>query len=447
VTAIELGLGSRLLDYRLETLLGRGGMSVVYVAEDLRLRRKVAVKLLAPELAEDDRFRERFVRESELAASIDHPNVIPIYEAGEVDGRLYIAMRYVAGTDLKALLRREGPLVPIRAAAIVAQLAAALDVAHGRGLVHRDVKPGNVLLAAEDGREHVYLSDFGVAKSASFATGLTTAGQRLGTIDYVAPEQIRGESVDGRADQYSLGCLLFECLTGEVPFRRETEVAVIYAHLRDKPQAVSERLPEIPPGIDPVLARALAKKPGDRYQSCRDLAAAAGAALGHSPTGTGARALTPRKPRAGSARRTLLRVPIAAALAVAFAFALGGGGGSAPLSAGGSAAGLTGAYETRISGQTAEDAGLTGTWRIRFLPGGAVRTTWNGVTVVLGRMSVTERRVTFTDDAGSMACLGPEVSGDYRWALQGGRLTFTLSRDRCTGRRIVLLMHPWVKVG
>ena len=229
---MDLRTGSRLVNYRLEAVLGRGGMSVVYLAEDLRLRRKVAVKLLTPELLEDVRFRERFVRESELAASIDHPNVIPIYEAGEVEGRLYIAMRYVAGTDLKALLRREDALEPARAVAIVAQVAPALDAAHEHGLVHRDVKPGNVLVTSQDGREHVYLSDFGVAKSASLATGLTAAGQLFGTIDYVAPEQIRGEAIDGRADQYSLGCLLFECLCGEVPFRRDTEVAVIYAHRR-----------------------------------------------------------------------------------------------------------------------------------------------------------------------------------------------------------------------
>jgi serine/threonine-protein kinase len=445
VTAVDLGMGSRLLDYRLEAVLGRGGMSVVYVAEDLRLRRKVAVKVLVPELAEDDRFRERFVRESELAASIDHPNVIPIYDAGEVDGRLYIAMRYVAGTDLKTLLRRAGALEPARAVAIVAQLAAALDVAHGRGLVHRDVKPGNVLLSAEDAREHVYLSDFGVAKSASFATGLTTAGQRVGTIDYVAPEQIRGESVDGRADQYSLGCLLFECLTGEVPFRRETEVAVIYAHLRDEPPAVSDRLPELPPGIDAVLALALAKKPGDRYQSCRDLAAAADAALGRWRTGTGAGALAPPRRPARSVRNTLLLAPIAAAAVASFVLAVGGAGGS-DVAPGGSVAGLTGVYETRISGQTAENAGLTGTWRLRFLPDGVVRAIWNGVPAVRGTMSVMGDRVTFTDVAGSMACFGPEVRGVYRYAARGGQLTFTALRDRCTGRRIVLLMRPWVQV-
>jgi predicted Ser/Thr protein kinase len=437
---VEFGVRSRLLDYRLEDVLGRGGMSVVYLAEDLRLRRKVAIKLLAPELAEDERFRERFVRESELAASIDHPNVIPIYEAGEVDGRLYIAMRYVAGTDLKTVLRREGALEPSRAVAIVTQLAAALDVAHARGLVHRDVKPGNVLLNAEDGREHVYLSDFGVAKSASFATGLTTAGQRVGTIDYVAPEQIRGAAVDGRADQYSLGCLLFECLTGEVPFPRDAEVAVIYAHLRDKPPLVEERRQDVPVAIDAVLARALAKTPGERYKSCRKLAAAAAAALGPSRTGIGAGELAPRK------RRRLLRVPIAAAMAASLVLFLGGAGGSDLLAPGASAEALAGVYETRVSGDTAENAGLSGTWRMQVSPDGSVRTSWNGILVVRGKASIVGDSVTFTDDSGSMACFGREVLGVYRWELQGGRLTFVLVRDRCTGRRIVVLMRPWTEV-
>jgi serine/threonine-protein kinase len=266
------------LDYRVESVLGRGGMSVVYLAEDLRLKRKVALKLLAPDLAGDERFRERFLRESALAAAIDHPNVIPIYEAGEVEGVLYIAMRHVAGTDLKVLLREEGALEPGRALAIVGQVADALDAAHAHGLVHRDVKPANVLLATQGGGEHAYLSDFGLTKSASFSTDLTRAGQLLGTIDYVAPEQIRGESVDGRADQYSLGCLLFECLTGEVPFRRDAEVAVIYAQLQERPPRVSERRHDLARALDAVLTRALAKVPENRYSSCREVVTAAEAA-------------------------------------------------------------------------------------------------------------------------------------------------------------------------
>lgn len=442
---MDLRTGSRLLDYRLERLLGRGGMSVVYLAEDLRLRRKVAVKLLTPELLEDVRFRERFVRESELAASIDHPNVIPIYEAGEVDGRFYIAMRYVAGTDLKALLRREGALEPARAVAIVAQVAAALDASHEHGLVHRDVKPGNVLITSQDGREHVYLSDFGVAKSASLATGLTTAGQLFGTIDYIAPEQIRGETVDGRADQFSLGCLLFECLTGDVPFRRDTEVAVIYAHLRERPQAVSDRVRGAPADLDAVLARALEKDSRDRYGTCRELAAAAEAALGLPRSGAVPAAIGPRK---RTARRALAsRVSVAAGLALGLAFALGGGGGSAPLSAGTSAAALAGTFETQISGDVAAYLRVTGTWRLRILSDGAARVMQNGVTVVRGRASVEGTRVTFNDGTGSQACRGPAANGTYRWALRGGRLTFAPLGDRCTGRAVVLSMRPWAKVG
>jgi serine/threonine-protein kinase len=318
---LEVGVGTRLLDYRVESVLGRGGMSVVYLAEDLRLKRKIALKLLAPDLAEDERFRERFLRESALAASIDHPNVIPIYDAGEVEGVLYIAMRYVAGTDLKALLREERSLEPNRAFAIAGQIAEALDSAHAHGLVHRDVKPANVLIATQGGGEHAYLSDFGLTKSASFSTELTRAGQLLGTIDYVAPEQIRGESVDGRADQYSLGCLLFECLTGEVPFRRDAEVAVIYAHLHDAPPVASGRS-TVPVGLDAVLRRAMAKKPRDRYASCGELVAEAQAALG-APRATRHRAWKFAVPVAGAA---LLVTGVAAGLVLA----LDGGRGTPP---------------------------------------------------------------------------------------------------------------------
>jgi serine/threonine protein kinase len=207
-------IGSELLDYRIEALLGRGGMSVVYRAEDLRLKRKVALKLLTPELAQDERFRERFLRESELAASIDHPSIVPIYEAGEVDGQLYIAMRYVEGTDLKRMLHKEGALAPARALRLIGEVAEALDVAHERGLIHCDVKPSNVLIAAPHRREHGYLADFGLTKSASEGSGMTGTDLLLGTPDYVSPEQIRGEQVDGRADVYALGCLVYECLTG-----------------------------------------------------------------------------------------------------------------------------------------------------------------------------------------------------------------------------------------
>ncbi|MBV8998178.1 MAG: protein kinase [Solirubrobacterales bacterium] len=253
----DLSVGSELLGYRVEAVLGRGGMSVVYLAEDLRLRRRVAVKLLAPALAEDEAFRKRFLEESELAASLDHPNVVPIYAAGEADGQLFIAMRYVEGSDLKELLRA-GPLSADRAVEVCGQVAEALDFAHERGLVHRDVKPSNVLL---DGRGHVYLADFGLTKR--LAEPRAVEPGLFGTIDYVAPEQIRGEEVDGWADLYSLGCLLFECLTGEPPFRRATDAAALFAHLQEEPSA--------PPGLEEVIAKALAKEPEDRYGTCTEL--------------------------------------------------------------------------------------------------------------------------------------------------------------------------------
>src|SRR3954447_5878999 len=216
-------VGATIGSYRLEEILGRGGMGIVYRAADLRLGRQVAVKLLSPDLASDPRLRERFLRESRAAASIDHPGVLPIYEAGDADGELFIARRYVPGEDLAGLLRREGALEPARAVAIVAQIAAALDVVHARGLVHRDVKPSNILVAAEAEREHCYLTDFGVTKLSLDRTPATGGDALLGTVDYAAPEVIRGDPVDGRADLYSLGCVLFETVTGEVPFQRDSE--------------------------------------------------------------------------------------------------------------------------------------------------------------------------------------------------------------------------------
>jgi len=257
-------IGSAFLGYRIEALVGRGGMSVVYQAEDLRLKRKVALKLLAPELAEDQRFRDRFLRESELAASLDHPNIVPIYAAGEADGQLYIAMRYVPGGDLKRLLR-DG-LEPDRACGLLAQVASALDAAHARGLVHRDVKPGNVLL---DSGEHCYLCDFGLTKQVSSESGFTATGQIVGTIEYVAPEVIEGKELTAGADLYSLGCLLYECLAGEPPFHRDSEFAVLWAHVNEPPPKLSELRPELSGGLDAVLAKALAKAPEKRYGSGR----------------------------------------------------------------------------------------------------------------------------------------------------------------------------------
>jgi len=271
--------------YRLEQLLGRGGTSVVYRAYDEGLDRNVAVKVLSPELAEDDRFRERFLRESKLAVSIEHPHIIPVYDAGESEGVLFIAMRYVEGTDLKALLQREHALEPQRALAIVAQVADALDTAHARGLIHRDVKPSNVLVAPGD---HVYLADFGLTKSNSDRTTATMSGQLVGTVDYVAPEQIEGKPLDGRADVYSLGCLFYECLTGEPPFPRDSELAVLWAHVQQEPPRVSEHRPELPQALDEVIAKALAKDPAKRYATAAELVGAASAVL-RAPTRPGLR--------------------------------------------------------------------------------------------------------------------------------------------------------------
>jgi serine/threonine protein kinase len=265
--------------YRIEARLGRGGMGEVYRAVQLSLGRRVALKVLAPKLAADDVFRRRFLRESRIAASIDHPSIIPIYETGEDGGLLYIAMRYVDGMDLSTLLRREGRLEPARALAIMAQVASALDAAHARGLVHRDVKPANILLAAgpAGGDGHCYLCDFGLIKEVNAQqaqSALTATDQFVGTIPYVAPEQIEGRDLDGRADVYSLGCVLFHCLTGSVPFERMNDIEVVFAHLREPPPSLSRRAPGLPTAMDAVVARAMAKSSDDRWPTCSALVSA-----------------------------------------------------------------------------------------------------------------------------------------------------------------------------
>ena len=320
-------IGTKLAGYRVERLLGRGGMSVVYLAEDLRLGRRVALKLLAPELAEDERFRERFLRESRLAASIDHPAVIPIYEAGESEGVLYIAMRYVEGTDLKRLLADEA-LGSGRTLALLTQAANALDEAHEHGLVHRDVKPGNILIGAH---EHVYLSDFGLTKQTASESGITETGQFVGTADYVSPEQIERGTVDAKSDLYSLGCVLYECLAGEAPYRSQSLMHVLWAHVHQPPPRPSEHRPELPAGIDAVIAKAMAKHPDERYGSCRELVAAARDALG--VTGELATA-GPRLGRRVRAALALLVLALAAAAAVPAIFLTGGGAEGTPLAIG-----------------------------------------------------------------------------------------------------------------
>ena len=266
-------IGSEIGGYRILEPLGEGGTSVVYRAEHVRLGRPAALKLMRPAIGRAD-FTQRFLRESQLAAAIDHPAIVPVYDAGEADGLLYIAMACVEGSDLKTLLEEEGRLPVARALRIVAQIGAALDAAHARGLVHRDVKPANVLVGPAD---RAYLTDFGVVKELTSA-GTTRTGSFVGTVEYSSPEQIEGREVDGRADVYSLACVLHECLTGESPFHRPSEVAVLNAHLHAPPPRLSRVAPELPSALEPVLGKALSKSPLDRYGSCGELVAAAKAA-------------------------------------------------------------------------------------------------------------------------------------------------------------------------
>ena len=276
-------VGDELAGYRLRGVLGRGGMSVVYEAENPRLGSTVALKVLAPELATDDVFRARFLKESRVAASLNHPNVIPIYDMGAHEDLLYIAMRFVAGEDLRGVLKAKPVLAPEQALLLCGQVGRALDAAHRHGLVHRDVKPGNMLIehgSDEEDPDHVYLSDFGITKHTASRSGLTATGEFMGTIDYIAPEQIQGHPIDGRADIYSLACVLYECMTGRVPFAKDVDAAVIWAHVEEMPPPPSSLQPTLPPGIDAVMARALAKDPAERYPTCREFIAAARAAIG-----------------------------------------------------------------------------------------------------------------------------------------------------------------------
>jgi Protein kinase domain len=298
-----VGSGSDFLGYRIEELLGRGGMGVVYRAYDLRLKRPVALKLVAPALARDERFRERFARESELVMSLEHPNVVPIYDAGDIDDCVYLAMRLVDGRDLGSLLRAEGALEPLRAIAICSQIAAALDAAHARGLVHRDVKPSNVLL---DASEHVYLADFGLTRRLDDEWIDPGLDRSIGTPAYLAPEQLACGPVTSSVDVYSLGCVLYECLTGKAVFPRSSRLAVAWAHLEDEPPKPSLQRLELPQAVDAVIAQAMAKEPEQRHPNCGALVDAAGEALG---LGT---------PRAAGRRRTLL---LAGGVAIAIAVA------------------------------------------------------------------------------------------------------------------------------
>jgi serine/threonine protein kinase len=342
----ELSDGDEFAGYRIEQRLGRGGMGILYLALEPGLERRVALKLIAPEAAADDVFARRFAEESRIAAAIEHPNVVPIYAAGEEEGVPWIAMRYVAGSDLGRRLAREGRLDPREAVDLIAQIGNGLDAIHAAGLVHRDVKPANVLLSGETGAEHAYITDFGVARNVATESGLTQTGRFVGTLDYVAPEQISGGSVDARVDVYALGCLLFKLLTGEVPFPREGEAARLYAHLHDPPPAPSLHVPEVPMALDDVVIRAMSKQPDDRYLSAGDLGRAAQAALSGSAVAvpertvaTGAAATRksepptqklPEEPESSSSRHGVLlgagALALVAAVVLAIALTSGGGG-------------------------------------------------------------------------------------------------------------------------
>jgi hypothetical protein len=289
--------------YRIQSLIGRGGMSIVYLAEHVQLGRQVALKLLAPSLSADPEFRERFAHESRRAAEVDHPNVVPIFDAGEAEGQLFIAMRYIEGCDLKNLIRREGRLGIERTLLILEQAADGLDAAHERNLIHRDVKPANILVAEPSG--HVYLTDFGVVKHTA-TQGLTKTGFFLGTVGYAAPEQIEGLPVDARTDGYALGCVLYECLAGQAPFERDRELAVMHAHLVQPPPVLPTALPALPKGLDAVIAKAMAKSKDERYATCGDVVAAARQAALERKTSSisaGASAVTvPAAPEAGGVR-------------------------------------------------------------------------------------------------------------------------------------------------
>jgi len=314
--------GSLLAGYRLEAQVGTGGMAVVFRARDERLGRVVALKILAPVLAADGMFRRRFIAESRAAAAVDDPHIIPVHEAGEAGGVLFIAMRFVQGGDLRRVLEQEGALPPDRAAGFISPVASALDAAHAAGLVHRDVKPANILVDARPGRpDHVYVSDFGVSKAATASVSLTGAGQFLGTPGYSAPEQIQGRAVDGRTDQYALACVAYQLLTGELPFERDQGMAVLLAHLSEPPPSLGLRLPGLPAAADAVLARGMAKVPEKRYGSCGEFADALREALGLAPYSASGTASTADHPptRIGSLPPGLPG-PVAASLAADASF-------------------------------------------------------------------------------------------------------------------------------
>ena len=275
-------VGTEFAGYRLLSVLGRGGLSIVYQAENPRLHNLIALKVLVPEVGNAEIFRIRFREESKIAAALNHPHVIPIHDFGSSDGLLSLAMRYVSGTDLRKLIAERGWLAPAAAVFLLDQAAGALDAAHRRGLVHRDVKPGNLLISQgtdDADPDHVYLADFGITSIMDGRTGLASAGLSLGAARYTSPEQVQERTVLGTADQYSLGCVLYECLTGRAPFEEDSDEAIMWAHVHESPLPPSPLRPGLPPAIDAVFARVLAKDPEGRYANCREFITAARDAL------------------------------------------------------------------------------------------------------------------------------------------------------------------------
>jgi pSer/pThr/pTyr-binding forkhead associated (FHA) protein len=282
---VNIDVGTTIGGYRLDQLIGQGGMGVVYLGTSEQTGQRAAVKLLTPDLARQSGFRERFVREARYANSLNHPNVIEVYDAGEQDGVLYIVMQLVEGYDLKNVLSQQGALEPARAVRLMGQVASALDTAHAMGLLHRDIKPGNVMIVPGE-PEHAYLTDFGLSKNVSSdSIALTAQGEFVGTIDYTAPELVLGKESDSRLDVYSLGCLFFECLAGQPPFNKERDVEVLYAHIQDPPPKITEKRSDVPPELDDVIAKAMAKKPEDRYATATEFINAAGAVVGEPAAG------------------------------------------------------------------------------------------------------------------------------------------------------------------
>jgi serine/threonine protein kinase len=279
----DLAPGQVFAGYRIEAVAGRGAQGIVYRATQIARDRTVALKVMPPDSVNDETARKRLLRESAVLASIDHPNMIDVYDAGDVDGQLFMSMRYVDGVDLHSLIVAEGWLAPDRAARITAQVAAGLDAAHEHDLAHRDVKPANVLIEQREGIEHVYLSDFGLTHDVNLTDGVTRSDQWVGTLDYVAPEQVREGHAEAWSDVYALGCVLFEMLTGRAPYVRNTDSAKLIAHLNDPAPSAREWRPELPVEIDDVIARAMAKDPAQRYASAGDLSRAATAVLERMP--------------------------------------------------------------------------------------------------------------------------------------------------------------------